>query len=221
MASLDAAYKHHLEPEMVTVVSDSSSRRAEHHPAVEERIMVAENQGKEQAALVAGDGVPHKDLAGMHVDKQGEAVAAADDPTVEQAAGDLQAEGLGRDAAGGIQGWVEGYTAVFLGEETEDGGSAAGAVVGAEAAEEAGVADKTAPALAGEGGAREGGGLRGEAEEDLREEVVVLQRRRRRRVGEVAAACHLDLAPAWNHRSWTGARLENEPKLWVALLVSS
>jgi hypothetical protein len=102
MASLEAAYKHHLEPEMVTVVSDSSSRRAEHHPAVEERVIVAENQGKEQAALVAGDGVPHQNLARVYVDKQNEAVAAADDPAVVQAAGDLQAEGLGRDAVGGI-----------------------------------------------------------------------------------------------------------------------
>jgi hypothetical protein len=76
--------------------------------------------------------------------------------------------------------------------------------VGAEAAEEAGVADETAPALAGEGGAREGGRLRGKAEEDLREEVVILQRRRRRRVGAAAAASACHFALALRGENWTG-----------------
>jgi hypothetical protein len=154
MTSLDAAYKHHLELETVAVSDSSSSSRAKHHPMVD-LVTVTENQGKEQATPVAGDGVPHQDLARMHVDKQREAVAAAHQPAVTRAAGDLQAEPLGRDAVGGIQGRVEGYTAASRGEETEDGGIAAGAVVGAEAAEEAGVADEKAPAPTGEGGARE------------------------------------------------------------------
>jgi hypothetical protein len=59
-------------------------------------------------------------------------------------------------------------------------------VVEAEAAEEAEVGDDAAPALADGGGAREGGRLRGEAEEDLGEQVVVVERRRRRAEAEVA-----------------------------------
>ena len=55
------------------------------------------------------------------------------------------------------------------------------AVAEAEAAGEFGVGDKAAPLLGDDGGAREGGGLRGEAEEDLGEQVVVFQHRRRRR----------------------------------------
>jgi hypothetical protein len=45
-------------------------------------------------------------------------------------------------------------------------------VAEAEAAAEAGVGDEAAPSLADEGGAREGGGLRWKAEEDLGEQVV-------------------------------------------------
>jgi hypothetical protein len=73
-------------------------------------------------------------------------------------------------------------------EEAEDGRLAA--VVDAEAAEEAAVGGEAVPALADEGRAGERGGLRREAEEDLREEVVVFQRRlHRRRTG----AAHLAL----------------------------
>ena len=67
------------------------------------------------------------------------------------------------------------------------------AVAEAEAAEEAGVGDEAAPALADGGCAGEGGGLRREAEEDLAEEVVVVQRPGRRRAGVAAAAAHLAL----------------------------
>lgn len=56
---------------------------------------------------------------------------------------------------------------IVLDEAAEEGRAAA--VVDAEAAEEAGVGGDAAPALADEGGAWEGGWLRREAEEDLRE----------------------------------------------------
>jgi hypothetical protein len=66
-------------------------------------------------------------------------------------------------------------------------------VVDAESAEESRVGDEEAPALADDGGAWEGGGLRWEAEEDLSEQIVDVQRRgRRRRAGAVAEAAHLN-----------------------------
>uniref|UniRef100_A0A0D9X0D0 DUF834 domain-containing protein n=1 Tax=Leersia perrieri TaxID=77586 RepID=A0A0D9X0D0_9ORYZ len=70
-------------------------------------------------------------------------------------------------------------------EDAEERGVA---VVGVEAAEEGRVGDEAAPLLAGEGGAREGGGLGREADEDLREEVIVLRQEdpRRRRGGSAA-----------------------------------
>ena len=68
------------------------------------------------------------------------------------------------------------------------------AVVEMEVAGEAGVRDEAEPTLGDEGGAREGGRIRREAEEDLREEVVILQRPRRRRAGATAAAAATPLA---------------------------
>jgi hypothetical protein len=68
------------------------------------------------------------------------------------------------------------------------------AVVDAEAAGEAAVGGEAMPALADEGRAGEGGGLRREAKEDLGEEVVVFQRRlHRRRMGKAAEPAHLAL----------------------------
>ena len=93
----------------------------------------------------------------------------------------LQGEAAGRDTIGGLQGRSEGVV-IPVEEETEEGRVTA--VVDAEAAEEGGVGDEAAPALADGGGAGEGGRLRGEAEEDLGEEVVVVQRRRRPRAEE-------------------------------------
>jgi len=65
-------------------------------------------------------------------------------------------------------------------------------VVGAEVAEESGVREEAAPALADEGGAGKRGRERRQAEQDLPEDVVVVRkvRRRRRRAGCLA---HLDL----------------------------
>ena len=80
----------------------------------------------------------------------------------------------------------------------------------AEAADEAGALDEAAPSLADEGGAREGGGLRGEAEEDLGEQVVVVQHRRRRR--RAAEATHLALlaAPGYDAPHRTNAPFNQE-----------
>jgi hypothetical protein len=71
-------------------------------------------------------------------------------------------------------------------EETEEGRVAP--VAEAEAAEEAGVGDEAAPALADGGCAGEGGGLRRETDEDLAEEVVVVQWPGRRRADVVVVA---------------------------------
>jgi hypothetical protein len=78
-------------------------------------------------------------------------------------------EAAWRDAIGGLHGRVEGDAGIILGEEAEEGRGVATVVVAAEAAGEGGVGDETTPALAGGGGAREGGRLRGQAEEDFGE----------------------------------------------------
>ena len=62
------------------------------------------------------------------------------------------------------------------------------AVERAEAADEPGIGDQAAPALAHEADAWERRGLRRETEEDLREKVVVLRQRRRRRRGGVSSS---------------------------------
>ena len=104
----------------------------------------------------------------------------------------LKGEGPERDTVGGIQSGLEGE-AIESVEEAEERRVAA--VAEAEAAPESGVGDEAAPAPADGRCAREGGGLRGEAEQDLGEQVVVLQRGCRRRVGAAAAAeaAHLAL----------------------------
>jgi hypothetical protein len=93
-------------------------------------------------------------------------------------------------------------------------------VVAAEAADEARVGGEAAPALADEGRAGKGGGLRREAEEDLAEKIFVFQRRlHRRRAGEAAVAAaeeeaaHLALAT-------TGARFLLTIALAVGLIQS-
>jgi hypothetical protein len=77
-----------------------------------------------------------------------------------------------------------------LAEEAEEGRR----VAAPETSGEARVGDEAAPALADGGDTREGGWLRGEADEDLREQVVIFQRRRRRRQGG-AGADEAHLAP--------------------------
>ena len=101
----------------------------------------------------------------------------------------MQGEAPGRDTIGGLQSRLEGITPIPI-EETEEGRLAA--VAEAEAAEEAGVGDEAAPALADGRGAGEGRRLRRQAEEDLGEEVFIIEWRHRRRAG-FAAAAHLAL----------------------------
>jgi hypothetical protein len=108
----------------------------------------------------------------------------------------LQGEAGARDTIGRIHDRNKQELVEILFEETKEG--RVSAVVEAESVEEPRVGDEAAPALADEGDAGEGGGLRCEAEEDLGEEVVDLQRRRRRRAGVAAAAGHLAHAVEWN-----------------------
>jgi hypothetical protein len=145
---------------------------------------------------MTGDGVPHEDLGAVPVEEKGEAVPAIHE--AQALAGALrQGEPRGGDAVGRVQRGSERMTGRSMeGEEAEEQGLP---VVRAEAAEEAGVGDEEAPALADDGGAEEGGRLRREAEEELTEEVVVVQRGRRRwdrQDGgrEAAAADHGNIA---------------------------
>jgi hypothetical protein len=152
------------------------------------------------SAPLTGDGVPHEDLGAVPVEEKGEAVPAVHE--AQALAGAMRlGESPGRDAVGRVQRGSEAIAGRFMeGEEAEERGLP---VVRAEAAEEAGVGDEAAPALADDGGAEEGGRLRREAEEDLTEEVVVVQRGRRRRGwqdGGRAAVDHGNLA----HLSFEG-----------------
>uniref|UniRef100_A0A8R7UNC8 Uncharacterized protein n=1 Tax=Triticum urartu TaxID=4572 RepID=A0A8R7UNC8_TRIUA len=92
---------------------------------------------------------------------------------------ELQGEALGRETIGGLQCGYEVEAARTHVEEADEGRVAA--VAAAEPTDESWVGDEAAPLTADEGGAREGGGLWGEAEEDLGEQILVFQRRRRRR----------------------------------------
>jgi len=154
---------------------------------------LVEPRRERHAAPAAGDGVPHDGLEARAVDEEGEAVAASEEAQVVAAVAARQGEALPRDAVGPTQRGHELDVAVLVGEEAEEGRRP---VVGAEAAEEGRVGEEAAPALADEGGAREGGGERREAEEDLPVEVVVVRQRRwprlqRRRGGTLA---HVDCA---------------------------
>jgi hypothetical protein len=168
------------------------SGRAKHRPVDEAHGFVfIERRGNGDAVLVAGDGVPHQDLAVPREEDEEETMATSKGyGAVVVVAVTLQGEAPGRDAIGGLQGRTEGTTSVLV-EEAEEGRIAA--VPEAEAAKEAGVGDEAAPALADGGGPREGRRLRGEAEEDLAEEVVVIQGPDGRRAGVAAAAAHLAL----------------------------
>jgi hypothetical protein len=98
---------------------------------------------------------------------------------------DWRGEAVGADAIWRLYGGNKGIVVVVVvDEEAKERGLA---VVCAEAAEEAGVFDEAEPALADERGTEEGGGLRGEAEEDLPEEVVIIRRGYRRRRCAAAA----------------------------------
>jgi hypothetical protein len=149
-----------------------------------------ERRGNGDAVLVTGDGVPHQNLAVLREEDEEETMATSKGHGAVVVVVTLQGEAPGRDAIGGLQGRTEGTTSVLV-EESEEGRIAA--VPEAEAAEEAGVGDEAAPALADGGGPREGRRLRGEAVEDLAEEVVVIQGPDGRRAGVATAAAHLAL----------------------------
>jgi hypothetical protein len=130
------------------------------------------------------------------VEGEHEAVAASEDHQV--VTGDREGDATFRDSIGGLQDGAEsGFpedrlvadgVKMFHGEAAEEGRVAA--VVCAEAGAEAGVGGEAAPAPGDGAGAGKGGGIRREAEENLREKVVVFQRRRRRReAGRAHAGC--------------------------------
>jgi hypothetical protein len=148
----------------------------QHGSSVDVQAGISQQLHREKyAALTASDGVPDDDLGAGKVEEQGEAVAAADGPPA--LAGALRrGEARGGDAVGSAQRGEEGGR-VGAGDEAQQGRRA---VVGAEAAEERGVGDEAAPALADEGGAGEGGRERREADEDLEQELVRQGRQRGR-----------------------------------------
>ena len=184
---LYCAYHDHLE---VLCVSGSAN-----HRPMDRCVRPVEALGNGDAVLVGGDGIPHQEPVHPCVEDEHEAMTASEEhETGLVAIVELQGEGVVRDTIRGLHGWYEQDLVEITVEETKEGRVAA--VVEAEAAEESRVGDEAAPALADEGGAWKGGGLRREAEEDLGEEVVVLQRRRRRRAGSAAGAGHLALLGA-------------------------
>lgn len=162
------------------------------HGAFVVDVSFVELRWERHTALAAGDGVPHHGLGPRAVDEEGEAVAAAEEAQVVVAA-PRQGEARAGDAVGPAQRGHELDVAVFIGEESEEWRRP---VVGAEAAEEGGVGEDAAPALADEGGAGQRRGERQEAEKDLPMDVVVVRQRRhlrlqRRRGGTLT---HLDCA---------------------------
>ena len=127
-----------------------------------------------KAGLITDDRVPHQDMAMLIVEDEHETMARST-CLVAVAFVVQQGEATVQDTIRGIGSGQEGEEFVWV-EKTEEWSVAA--VVAAEA----GVAGDAVPALADGGGAREGGRLRGKAEEDLGEDVVVdaVQLRRRR-----------------------------------------
>jgi hypothetical protein len=110
----------------------------------------------------------------------------------QEATTDLQGEARGWHTIGGLHGGYKREAAIFLDEEPEKGSVAA--VAEAKAADESGIGDEAAPLLADQRDMREGGRLRGKAEEDLGKQVIVFQRRRRR----AREAAHLALSSRLN-----------------------
>lgn len=141
------------------------------------------------AALLARDGIAHKDLPTNPVEYEDAAVAAPEQlwPQVGVVvdAADSQVEALGRDAVGRGQDGGEHDAVIAALEDAEEGRLP---VVGAEAGDEFGVDGDASPPLADGGGAGKGGGLRRETEKDLTEEIVVFVRGRRRRRRRVIGA---------------------------------
>ena len=133
--------------------------------------------------LVATDRVPHNELAMSLVRDEYETMAVVEETKAAYIT-PRQGEASVGDTIRGHESRHEGSVTKSCVEETEEGRFAV--VVDANVLEEAGVGDKAAPALADERRAGEGGGLRWEAEEDLKEQVVIVQRRRPRRAATAA-----------------------------------
>lgn len=152
-----AAYEDHVE---VVDVSGSGGG-VKHRPAdgVLQRVVVElELGGNVEVVQVAGDGVPHQELARKLDEDEAEAVAAAEDPDALPEAVDLEVEAAAGEAVGAVQSRVKGDAFDEVNEFDEADEGRAAAVVGAEAAVEGGVGEEAAPARADGGCAWEGGG---------------------------------------------------------------
>ena len=114
-----------------------------------------------EAVLVATDRVPHNELAMSLVRDEYETMAVVEETKAAYIT-PRQGEASVGDTIRGHESRHEGSVMKSCVEETEEGRVVA--MAEAESAEEAGVGDEAAPALADEGCAREGGGLRREAE---------------------------------------------------------
>lgn len=124
------------------------------------------------ATLLVRDGVPQVDLLLHPVEEDRKPVAAASERPARAGEVLRRAEARGRDAVGWIQcGREDARRTWLLHEEAEERHFS---MMVAEEADEASIMDSAAPTLAYGGGAREGGRLRWEVEEDLRQEVLVV-----------------------------------------------
>lgn len=110
-------------------------------------VSLVEPRRERHAAPGAGDGVPHDGLELRAVDEEGETVAASEEAQVVAVIFPRRGEARGGDAIGPAQRGHELDVAVLVSEEAEEGGRT---VVGTEAAEEGGVGEEAAPALADE-----------------------------------------------------------------------
>jgi hypothetical protein len=149
---------------------------------------IVHSRWKWHAVLLAGEGIPHDNLALIAIDQDGEAVTAAHEaPLLTWAVSLRQGKTGVRDAVRRVQGGSEErLRSNLFCEEAEQRRLT---VVFPEAFEKLGVGEDAAPKLADERGARKRGGLRREAEEDLLQKELVVQRRRWRQ--RVTAAAHL------------------------------
>jgi hypothetical protein len=138
-----------------------------------------------QATMLAGHGIAHKDLFVRPGFEEKATVTAIERRVTAGAAVASKVEALRRDAVWRVEDGFEHYPVIAAQKDAEQRGLP---VVGAEEAEELGVGDEASPALADGGGAKEGGRLRREAEEDLPEHIFVERQvfRLRRRFAAVA-----------------------------------
>lgn len=141
-------YQYQFEGDQAGITLHVAVTGGSHHSAFVD-VSFVELQWERHAALTAADGIPHHGLEPRAIDEEGEAVAAAEEAQIVVVA-PRQGEARAGDAVGPAQRGHELDVAVFVGEEAEEGRRP---VVDVEAAEEGGVGDEAAPALADEGGA--------------------------------------------------------------------